>query len=615
MEWAVGDAEVPVFQTSRWLSELKSWEPSYSGGVISKPKFYRLSGRISVVLTAVSISCVFAFPTLLNAWTYTSPQVAVAVFGGSSTDTGISIGVDASGNVYTAGNFQSLADFDPGAGNFDMTSAGSRDVYITKIDASGVLVWAKQLGGISDDVVSGMSVDPSGNVYLAGNFQGTADFDPSASALNLTSAGGQDAYIAKLDSSGNLVWAKQLGGTLSDVARNVTVDGSGNVFVVGGFQGTADFDPSAGVASYTTAGSQDGYVWKLDASGNYVWAKYFGGSSIDHAVWIDLGSNGAIYVAGFFLGTADLDPGAGTANFTAAVQDAYVLKLDASGNYVWAKVFTGPSAKLANALALDSADNVYITGSFQGAVDFDPSASTVNVTAVGGQDGYIAKLDALGNYVWALSLGGSSSDAGYAVTTDSAGNVIVDGIFQGTVDFDPGAGTANATSAGAQDGYVWKLSGSGSYVWSRQIGGIGADYAQWVTTDVSNNVYLGGYFNDTVDFDPSAGVANLTTLGATDAFAWKLDALGFSSAPTSSTSTSTTSSTTSTTTTVAPTTTVAGSVFNASAGTTTTVAASSKVPSSEMPTTGASTMSFVLWSSLLLSAGALLQLRVRRLVG
>lgn len=578
----------------------------------SKPKFYRLSRRISVVLTAVCISGVFAFPTLLNAWTYTSPQVAVAVFGGTSTDTGISIGVDASGNVYTAGNFQSLADFDPGAGSFDMTSAGSRDVYVTKIDASGVLVWAKQLGGISDDVVSGMSVDPSGNVYLAGNFQGTADFDPSASALNLTSAGGQDAYIAKLDSSGNLAWAKQLGGTLSDVARNVTVDGSGNVFVVGGFQGTADFDPSAGVASFTTAGSQDGYVWKLDASGNYVWAKYIGGSSIDHAVWIDLGSNGDIYVAGFFLGTADLDPGAGTANFTAAVQDAYVLKLDASGNYVWAKVLTGPSAKLANALALDAVDNVYITGSFQGAVDFDPGAGTANVAAVGGQDAYIAKLDASGNYVWALSLGGTSSEVGYAVTIDSTGNVIVGGNFQGTVDFDPGAGTDNATSAGAQDGYVWKVDGSGSYVWSRQIGGIGADYASWVTTDVSNNVYLGGYFNGTVDFDPSAGVANLTTLGASDAFAWKLDALGVSSAPTSSTSTSTTSSTTSTTTTVAPTTTVAGSVSNAST-VTTTVAARSKVSSSGMPTTGASTMSFVLWSSLLLAAGALLQLRVRRL--
>jgi hypothetical protein len=158
---------------------------------------------------------------------------------------------DSSGNVYTTGFFSGTVDFDPGAGTANLTSAGSDDSFISKLDSGGNYVWAKQLGGISAELAIGISVDSSGNVYTTGTFQGTADFDPGAGTANLTSAGGDDSFISKLDSSGNYVWAKQLGSTGADVAYGVSVDSSGNVYTTGFFSGTVDFDPGAGTANLT----------------------------------------------------------------------------------------------------------------------------------------------------------------------------------------------------------------------------------------------------------------------------------------------------------------------------------------------------------------------------
>ncbi len=124
--------------------------------------------------------------------------------GGILADIGRSVAVDASGNVYTTGDFQSTADFDPGPGTFNLTSAGSNDIFISKLDALGNFVWAKSMGGALRDMGNSIKVDSSGNLHLTGNFQGTADFDPSAGTSNLTSAGDFDAFIVKLSQSGTL---------------------------------------------------------------------------------------------------------------------------------------------------------------------------------------------------------------------------------------------------------------------------------------------------------------------------------------------------------------------------------------------------------------------------
>ena len=133
--------------------------------------------------------------------------------------------------------------------------------------------WAKSMGGTIFDVGRGIAVDTAGNVYTTGGFQETVDFDPGIGIVNLTSAGGYDIFISKLDVLGNLVWTKNLGGTSDDYGQSIAVDYSGNVYTTGYFSGTVDFDPGAGIFNLTSVGSIDIFVSKLDASGNFVWAK------------------------------------------------------------------------------------------------------------------------------------------------------------------------------------------------------------------------------------------------------------------------------------------------------------------------------------------------------
>lgn len=380
--------------------------------------------------------------------------------GGTGSDWGIAISIDALGNIYTSGIFEGTADFDPGPGTVNLTSTSGRSLFISKLDASGNFVWAKQSSGNAEG--NYIRTDASGNVYTSGYFQGTTDFDPGAGTVNLTSAGGRDAFICKLDASGNFVWAKHLGGSGDDVSESFAIDASGNILITGYFSGKADFDPAPSTVNFLTAAEGDIYITKLDASGNFVWAKQLGGPDLDWGNSIALDASGNIYTTGFFQKTADFDPGAGTANLTAAVESSgiFVSKLDASGNFVWAKQLGGTGSDGGNAIAVDASENVYTAGTFSQTADFDPGAGTVNLTSAGKGDAFISKLDASGDFVWAKQLGGTLYDQAKYLVVDASGNVYTTGIFGSTVDFDPGSNTFNLTSAGGLDAFVHKLSGT-----------------------------------------------------------------------------------------------------------------------------------------------------------
>ena len=443
--------------------------------------------------------------------------------GGSLADYGLSIALDASGNVYTTGYFQGTADFDPGAGTANRTSAGGRDIWVQKLDASGNFIWARSFGGSSDDIGRSITVDASGNVYTTGYFQGTADFDPGTGTANITSAGNEDIFIQKLDASGNFLWAKSFGGSLADYGLSIAVDAAGNVYTTGYFQGTADFDPGAGTANHSSIGNEDIFVQKLDTSGDFVWARSFGDSNSDRGNSICVDASGNVYTTGGFDGTVDFDPGAGTTNLTSEGSlDVYVQKLNATGNFVWAKSFGGSLNDQGFSITVDDSGNVHTTGSFEGTVDFDPGAGSATRTSSGSLDVFVQKLNASGTYDWAISFGASSSDQGYSVTVDASGNVYTTGSFLGTADFDPGSGTANLTSAGPCDVFIQKINASGNFVWAKSFGGNSIDAGNAITVDASGNVYTTGHFAGTVDFDPGVGTANLTSAGNYDVFVQKL---------------------------------------------------------------------------------------------
>jgi hypothetical protein len=385
-------------------------------------------------------------------------------FGSATGDTGKSIAIDSSGNISVTGDFTGSVDFDPGIREAVRTSLGSYDFFVLKLDSSGNYLWVNSVGGLQDESGIFLAVDNDGSSLVTGIFGGTVDFDPGAGTLSLTSDGSLDIFVSKFDSAGNHLWSKRRGGNGLDIGDGIAVDGSGNVYTSGIFAGTVDFDPSDGVANLTSAGSNDMFISKFDASGNYLWAKRFGGSGSDGNTPIAIDGNGNIYASGEFSGTVDFYPGDGVFNLTAVgSKDNFISKLDDSGNLIWAKRIGSLNASTTGArTSIDKNGNIYFTGDFSGTVDLDPGDGTANLTSALSNDIFISKLDSGGNFRWAKRIGGSGADRGQAIAVDINGNVYSAGYFSGTVDFDPGDGTANVRSAGGKDIFISKLDSSGN---------------------------------------------------------------------------------------------------------------------------------------------------------
>jgi hypothetical protein len=443
---------------------------------------------------------------------------------GTFSEVGRAIVTDASGNIYTCGQFAGTVDFDPGAGNFNITSFGNNDIFVSKLDASGNFLWAKQLGGSNYDVGYAIAVDASGNIYTSGYFAGTADFDPGAGTFNLVSTSfSNDIFISKLNASGNFVWAKRIGGTSADQCNGICLDAAANLYATGVFANTVDFDPGAGTFNMTAVSSSDAFVLKLDVSGNFTWAKQISGTGAQGANAINLSNSGNVCTTGYNGGTADMDPGAGVFNLTSAgMTDIYISVLDGNGNFILGKQMGGPNADYGNSIFTDASGNLYTTGTFQGTADFDPGAITFGMTSAGGDDVFINKLDALGNFDFAKRIGGIGNDGCNSIYLDASNNIYTAGTYSATVDFDPGAGIFNLTSAGNYDIYVNKLDASGNFVWSAGMGGTALDFAIAINLSSSGSIYTTGGFQSVTDFDPGAGIYNMNPIGSDDIFIHKM---------------------------------------------------------------------------------------------
>jgi len=467
----------------------------------------------------IKLSLIFAI--LMQSTAFSQDYEWAKQIGGTGSDQVRSITLDATGNIYTTGFFTGTADFDPGIGVFNLTSTGgSWDIFISKLDADGDFIWAKRMGGIGEDNGLSIAVDANGNVYTTGRFEETVDFDPGSGVFELTSTGGLgnwNIFISKLDSNGDFMWAKRMGGIIGDEARSITVDAGGNIYTTGRFEGTVDFDPGSGVFELTSAGILwNIFISKLDSNGDFVWAKRMSGGSGDgYSIATDVGGN--VYTTGQFGGTVDFDPGSGVFNLPSAGGfDVFISKLDTDGNFLWAKSMEGTGEGLG--IAIDADGNVYTTGGFQETVDFDPGVDTYNLSSNVIQDVFVSKLDTDGNFIWAKNMGGSDITNGSSITADNAGNVYTTGYFSGISDFDPGLGVSNLTSAGSFDIFISKLNKDGDFVWAKRIGATGNDPGWSISIDAIGNVYTAGGFQGTVDFDAGVATNNLISNGGQDIF-------------------------------------------------------------------------------------------------
>jgi hypothetical protein len=385
--------------------------------------------------------------------------------------------------------------------------------------------WAGRLGGSQVDRAEAAAVAPGGAIVVVGSFQGSADFDPGPGSVILDSAGMDDAFVVKLDSVGSLVWARRLGSSSLDDAHDVAVDGDGNVWVVGEFEGTVDFDPGPG-SFPLTASWHDAFIWKLDGNGAFLWAGRVGGSSGDVARAVTLGSFGAVYVTGTFVQTADFDPGPGVFNLTSAgSEDVFLLRLNSEGIFGWARRMGGPSYDWPFGIAVDGEQRVWTVGRFAGTADFDPGSGTYELTAIGLNDGFVSTVDGAGSFVSAGRIGGSGNDRFDGVASDGAQGLFVIGTFQGTADLAPGDKTDERISAGGYDVFVSALGADGESLWTATLGAEQDDHGWGIAADGGGHVLAVGKVQGTADFDPGDGTFPLAA-SFYDGFVWKLDTAG-----------------------------------------------------------------------------------------
>ncbi len=473
-------------------------------------------GNNKAVTAFIAVIC-FLMTANLNAQTLDW----VKTFGGIGYDIGNSVTVDDEGNIYTTGSFNDTVDFDPGPDVMKLNPGRGSAIFIQKLDANGNFIWAKSCGGKGNQIGQSIKVDAMGDVYTTGIFQDTIDFNPGTGVANLSAVGEEDVFILKLDANGNFLWAKSFGGIEMDRGYSIAIDAEGNVYTTGYFIDTVDFDPGTGVTNLSAVGGKDIFILKLDPNGNFVWAKSFGGTE---GIGIAIDGMGNVITTGYFSDTVDFDPGTGVMNLTSAGEtDIFILKLDANGNLLWAKSCGGYWIVGGGiSITFDATNNVYTTGAFDGTVDFDPGTGVKNLSAMGESDIFIQKLDAQGNFIWAKTFGGNDFDQSYSIAIDAESNVYSIGDFVGTVDFDPGTGVANLSAVKDGDIFIQKLDAQGNFIWAKSFGGEGHNFGSSIDVDAANNIYTTGLFRNTVDFDPGTDVKNLKSIGGYDIYVHKM---------------------------------------------------------------------------------------------
>lgn len=397
-----------------------------SGGVVVAGSFSGTATLGGSALTSAGMEDVF-----VARYSAAGAHLWSRRFGGTGRDAASAVVVDRGGSVWVAGAFQGSADFGGGA----VTSAGGFDVFIVRISPAGAPLWSKRFGAAGSDRAWAMALDPAGNGFVAGSYRDEVDFGGAP----MTSAGMRDVFVAAFSPAGSHLWSETLGGPGNDEAYGVAVDGSGNTFLAGVFELTADL----GSASVTSAGGKDAFLAVFGDDGHPAWSRRFGGVGADEAREVAVDRSGVAWIAGAFEGTADF--GAGPMA-SAGITDAFVVKFSPSGSPQWAKRFGAAGADAANAIAVDSTGAAVVTGSFQGTVGFGGAG----LASTDVDDGFVVKLDARGDHRWSRAFGGRNNDAGLAAAIDASGGAIVAGRFEAGVQL----GAAALTSAGGSDGFV-----------------------------------------------------------------------------------------------------------------------------------------------------------------
>ena len=398
-------------------------------------------------------------------------------------DLGYGIANDNNGNVYVGGKYELKANFS----DTILPCQGNHDIFVARYTPSGKLTWIRTAGGYSGDYARSIACDGTNYLYVGGEIEGKgAVIKFVGSPITLPTVGNNDAFLAKYDLNGNLLWAKSAGGPDSDETQGITYDAAGNVYVCGFFNNSITFETT----TLTGSGGYDIFIAKYDANGVFKWAKKIGRTGKDEAKSIKCDASGYVYVCGCFSGRVAFGSGTQTISSKGRT-DAFLAKYDPNGTLIWVKQMGGTYDDEAWSLTFDNAGKIYVSGEFGSNAAF----GITTLSSAGQSDIFVACFDASGNALWARRAGGSAIDRARAIGSDGT-NLYITGQF-GSATASFGATTLQAGDV--SDVFMAKLDNAGNFKWATAVGGpvdsleiYGFESGTAICAEASGNIYATG---------------------------------------------------------------------------------------------------------------------------
>jgi hypothetical protein len=416
--------------------------------------------------------------------------------GDGADQAALAVAFDPQGNVIVAGSFHGTIDW----GSGPLVSAGGSDIFVVKLDPAGKLLWSKRFGDASDQSATAVAVSATGEVWITGAITGNVDFGGGvlASADPLA-----DAYLAAFSPNGTHNFSKRFGGLSAQRGTALAIGPTGDLFFGGVFDGTIDLGCGP---PFTSAGSGDIIVARLDNAAGCIFIRSFGDASAQELLTLAPDASNNVFLGGRFKGTVNF--GGAPLTMPATTFGGFVAKLDLGGAHVFSTAFGATTfAQEVTGVAADGSGNVFVAGSFSGTL----TAGATVLTSAGMGDLFVARLDPAGTAVWAIRAGDATDQAGALhVATDPAGNVLVAGTLQGTLDL----GGNPLTSVGGNDIFLAKLDSGGNHVWSLRLGDASSQQLNAVAYSGTTAAFAGSLAGA-----PDFGGTVLTSAGGDDAFA------------------------------------------------------------------------------------------------
>lgn len=447
---------------------------------------------------------------LTNGYTQVTKEWAAQI-GGTGNDRIYGSCIDHRDNTYSVGHIEGTAFFNTAK----VSSNGRVDAMITKHDNDGNLLWVKSFGGENNDHAYSVTCDKIGNAYLTGYYKGSMTVSVNDSRQTFNSKGSGDVFVAKYNSSGNLEWFKSFGGSNNDIGFDVKFNHN-SIIVTG--QSSGDFiDAENGdTLSHNNTGYA-AFMLSLDNDGNVVWFNQLSSTGTARGWGITFDESNNIITTGYFTGNLYHNTSSFTSN---GGKDIFVSKTDNEGNVLWINTYGGTGDDQGKKIVTDNVGNIYLSGHFQNTI----SHGQVTVSATGGKDIFLAKIDDAGSMVWGKTIGGAENDFSHGININSNGDLYLIGNINGTVDVDPSDGILELISENGDDMCLSKFNTNGDIIWATTIQGSGFNVTRGIVIQEDNNIIISGFFTGSHDNDPLSTLTdNFNAYGSKDAFILKLN--------------------------------------------------------------------------------------------